>query len=297
MGSTAIPRLLVRWNFPEPHAEKTRDFMEQQVISNFLNSPGILGLGLIEGDSRPYFVGVDQSLTFQQKAALSQGIQQVISTTPPEFDSFNFRFAQHDIWIYKLSNGVILLVVAHKQLDNLAYTDAVDQLKETLTGDPQRTVATFRQLADQHPLNQSTAVPMGAVAPEESAALEEAVVPEQATAAGPWFEYIAILDQLTDATIEYLGKIVVANTWRTTCPDQTLFKRLQMDRGGHFSLVVDATGQAPAAISPEEHTLVQQWVEKFVQRCSMVIRGYSARVVSQCLTDSQRALLNLETAP
>lgn len=265
--------------------------MEQQVISNFLNLPGIVGLGLIDGHSRPYFVGVDQSLTFQQKAALSQGIQQVISTTPPEFDSFNFRFAQHDIWIYKLSNGVILLVVAHKQLDNLAYTDAVDQLKETLTGDPQHAVATFRQFVDQHPLNPPTAVPTASGVPQEPA------IPEQTAAAEPWLEYLTILNQLTDATIEYLGKIVVANTWRTTCPDQTLFKRLQMDRGGHFSLVVDATEQTPTALSPEERTLMQQWVEKFVQRCSMVIRGYSERVVNQCLTDPQRALLNLETAP
>ncbi len=296
MGSTAIPRLLVRWKFPEPHAEKTRDFMEQQVISNFLNSPGILGLGLIEGDSRPYFVGVDQALTFQQKSALSQGIQQVISTTPPAFDSFNFRFAQQDIWIYKLSNGVILLVVAHKQLDNLAYTDAVDQLKKTLTGDPQRTIATFRRLADQHLLTQPTG------AANASAEANEPVVPHEPPAPAPiapdsWSAYITVFNQLTDATTEYLGKIVVANTWRTTCPDQALLNRLQMDRGGHFSLAVEPTAQTSTAISPEERTLIQQWAEKFVQRCSLVIRGYSERVVSQCLNGPQRALLNLETAP
>ena len=67
--------------------------MEQQAILNFLNLPGIVGLGLIDDYSRPYFAGIGQSLNFQQKEALTQGIQQVISTTSADFESLDFKFS------------------------------------------------------------------------------------------------------------------------------------------------------------------------------------------------------------
>ncbi len=52
--------------------------MKQEVIEAFLNLPGVVGIGLMDGHSRPYFYGVDQNLNFQQKEALAHGIQQVI---------------------------------------------------------------------------------------------------------------------------------------------------------------------------------------------------------------------------
>ncbi|HEY9884968.1 MAG TPA: hypothetical protein V6C98_15290, partial [Thermosynechococcaceae cyanobacterium] len=67
--------------------------MKREVIQDFLNLPGIAGVALMDGRSRPYFCGIDQALNFQQKEALAQGILQVVETIPDSFDVFEFQFA------------------------------------------------------------------------------------------------------------------------------------------------------------------------------------------------------------
>ncbi|MBF2080006.1 MAG: hypothetical protein IGR76_16185, partial [Synechococcales cyanobacterium T60_A2020_003] len=89
--------------------------MNKEVVQDFLNLPGIAGIALMDGRSRPYFFGIDQALNFQQKETLALGIQQVIETTPADFEFFEFQFVGHQIHIYKLSHGIILLVIGHSK--------------------------------------------------------------------------------------------------------------------------------------------------------------------------------------
>ncbi|MGF1458683.1 MAG: hypothetical protein ACFBSG_06610 [Leptolyngbyaceae cyanobacterium] len=273
--------------------------MKQQVILNFLNLPGIVGLGLIDGHSRPYFSGIDRSLNFQQKEALTQGIQQVISTTPPGFESFDFRFAQKDAWIYKLSTGVILLVVTNSQLDTIVYNDTVNRLKETLESDPHSAVSTFRLLAGSTTLNHPNESPAPEPAPPESlttSASPEASALQSSIAASDqkqWEIYLITLNALTDATARYLGKIVVANTWRNTCPQSVDLKILQVDRSGHFSLSTESQVTAAMPVDDDIHSLINQWVHAFVKRCSMIIRDYREMVIDASLTSEQTQLFQL----
>ena len=121
--------------------------MKQEVIKDFLNLPGIAGVALMDGRSRPYFCGVDQTLNFQQKEALAQGILQVIETIPEGFESFKFQFAGHQVHIYKLDHGIILLVLTR---DNLVYSDyllTIKNLKAALREDIVNAIATFRLIA------------------------------------------------------------------------------------------------------------------------------------------------------
>jgi len=273
--------------------------MKKQVILNFLNLPGIVGLGLIDGHSRPYFSGIDRALNFQQKEALTQGIQQVVSTTPPGFESFDFRFAQRDAHIYQLGNGVILLVVTDEQLERASYETTVLDLKETLETDPHSAVSTFRLLAGSTTLNKpfesvatSATTPAASASPTPPAAAVSASTTTPAE--HPWRECLAALNVLTDATAQYLGKIVVANTWRNTRPDKKALSDLQIDRGGHFNLKADAAISSSDLISAEDYKMIHNWVAKFVQRCSMIIRDYPEMVLRQCLTDQQRAVLQIE---
>lgn len=269
--------------------------MKKQVILNFLNLPGIVGLGLMDGHSRPYFSGIDQTLNFQQKEALTQGIQQVISTTPAGFESFDFRFAHQSAHIYKLGNGVILLVVTDEQLDRPHYEDVVSQLKATLETDPHSAVSTFRLLAGSTTLNrplESSA--SDEASPTQSSVFEPPTSMAETSAEHPWQECLNALNVLTDATAQYLGKIVVANTWRNTRPDKEALNDLQIDRGGHFSLQANAATKSSDLMGAEDLQKIHDWVDKFIQRCSMIIRDYPEMVLRQGLTDQQRALLQIE---
>ncbi|MGJ3247876.1 MAG: hypothetical protein ACFE0I_17580 [Elainellaceae cyanobacterium] len=121
--------------------------MKREAVQDFLNLPGIVGVALVNGRSRPYFCGVDQTLNFQQKEALAQGIQQVVETTPDDFDVFEFQFSGHQVYIYKLDHGIILLALTNDQLVYSDYIQVVEKLKSGLQDDITNAIATFRLLA------------------------------------------------------------------------------------------------------------------------------------------------------
>jgi hypothetical protein len=121
--------------------------MKREVVQDFLNLPGIVGLALMDGRSRPYFYGIDQFLNFQQKEALAQGIRQVIATTPSDFNTFEFQFVGNQVHIYKLEKGLILLVMTDDDLIASDYIPAVKGLQATLKEDLNSAIATFRLFA------------------------------------------------------------------------------------------------------------------------------------------------------
>ena len=123
--------------------------MKQEVIQDFLNLPGIEGLALMDGRSRPYFCGVDQGLNFQQKQALVQGIQQVIDTTPATYQFFQFQFGNHQIYVHKLDHGLILLVMTANDLQYSTYQQNLTPLTDELQSDFPSAIANFRLVAGQ----------------------------------------------------------------------------------------------------------------------------------------------------
>lgn len=276
--------------------------MKQQVIQSFLNLPGIVGLALMDGRSRPYFCGIDQALNFQQKELLSEGIQQVLNTTPAGFKSFDFRFAHHDAHIYKLIEGVILLVLTDQHLDRVAYHQEVDALTQTLQDDPHSAVSTFRLLAESSTVNghsywhrttaaiadtpPSPAFPLPTPAPADP--------PTPPSADSDWEAVLSALNTLSDGTSRYLGKIVVANTWRSARPKDSLLPGLALDRNGHFSLTEVDSASEGRSLTPEERTHLYHWVVAFNERCTRIIRDFPEMVLQQCLSDHQRAALQLE---
>ncbi|MBC6420143.1 MAG: hypothetical protein GDA43_00480 [Hormoscilla sp. SP5CHS1] len=121
--------------------------MSPELVEDFLNLPGIAGVALMDRRSRPYFYGVDSTLNFQQKEALAQGIRQLCETTPDSFESFEFQFAAHQVYIYKLASGMILLVLTSSDLVYSDYLPDLQRLKAALIADLSTGVATFRLLA------------------------------------------------------------------------------------------------------------------------------------------------------
>lgn len=121
--------------------------MKRDVVRDFLNLPGIVGIALMDGRSRPFFLGIDQILNFQQKEALSQGIQQVIETTPTHFEFFEFQFSDHRAFIYKLANDLILLVLVNNALVYANFAPTLALLQKELQEDLSSAIANFRLTA------------------------------------------------------------------------------------------------------------------------------------------------------
>lgn len=126
--------------------------MKQEVIQDFLTVPGIAGIALIDGLSRPYFHGFGAHFDASQQNAIAQGIQQVLETTPDGFNSFEFQFDFYRIYLHKLKRGITLLVLTGNTLPQATYTQAVRQVLLELQLDREDPITAFQAIAAQIPL-------------------------------------------------------------------------------------------------------------------------------------------------
>ncbi len=266
--------------------------MKRQVIQTVLNLPGISGMALIDGRNRPFFLGTDISLNTQQQDALAQGIQQVVETTPAQFETFTFRFSTQLAHIYKLDEGLILLVLISDQMVLTEYRAALKALKETLVEEPHNAVPTFRLLAGCVTLG-SGSLPAAAPSaeptedPPEQGRPTIEVAPSQAGGQANVEGAIAALNHLSDGATQYLGKIIVVNTWKQARPPHPWLEAFEVQRDGHFSVRFD--GQT--RLTPDQHQGLKDWVAAFLSRGGRTIRNFQALVCDQTLTPEEHSLL------
>ena len=264
--------------------------MKQEAIQNFLNLPGLGGVALLNGRSRPYFHGFRQSLNANQRKALAQGVQQVIETTPADFESFEFCFSEHRVYVYKLDYGMTLLVVMHPSQVHVDYYARIEAVKDILKGAEDRAIATFQTLAAQSvPTNHlgfPTQSPITLIQPPDPTInLSNPTISLK--------EALTAINHFSKLAAQYLGTIVVINYWKTSCPEADWLKLFQVERSGE----VIFSGQAapdPSALTLEQQELLQAWVAAFIKRCSKVIRDFPKRARQIPLSDRQKTLLPSE---
>ncbi|WAL58645.1 hypothetical protein [Thermocoleostomius sinensis] len=276
--------------------------MKREIVQNFLNLPGIAGLALMGKRSRPYFYGVDRALNFQQKEVLTQGVQQIIDTTPANFETFEFQFSSHQVYLYKLDAGTSLLVVTTNCLTDI-YAPIVQQLKQELQQDMSTTLTTFRLLAGNHTLSgENYWKPSNARTSHSAATSAEQIDAEprssQTTtseAVGPqirWQEMIGAMNALSLFTAQYLGTVVVANYWKTTQPElEWLQGAITIERSAQLVYRPNSDLTGSSLLTPVQQETLQTWVAAFIDRCTKVIRDFPKTVRQRVLDTQQKQLL------
>ncbi len=357
--------------------------MSREVIQDFLNLTGVVGIALANRRMRPYFYGLD-SVMERTKEVLGQGILQVMENVPDGFESFEFHFAKSLVFVYKLSHGLVLLVMADRQLNLVEYRHGIKGIKHLVETDTYNTVATFKLLlgsVTQHSLpsaditgsnifgssgirptqtsptnNQSRrtatqsssnsyqtnrqntqsnnlsggtlgnqpkpAVTTGntsnkIIPPSEipypsnsqpnpnSAAYQRvpaaktappvvtpttpppSATPQIATAS--LGEILQAMNQLSQFTTQYLGKVVVANYWKSTRPDHEWLSKIEVDRNATLS----HPQQGTVRCNQSQQELVHEWLMAYIKRCKQVIRNFDTMICQDCLNEAQQKLLML----
>ena len=119
--------------------------MSREVIQDFLHLEGIVGIALTNRRMRPYFYGLDAVLD-KTKQALGQGVLQVVENVPEGCESFEFNFSGHVVFIYKLTHGLVLLVLTDNELKLVDYNRSITKIKYLIESDTYNTVANFKLL-------------------------------------------------------------------------------------------------------------------------------------------------------
>ena len=277
--------------------------MKREVVEDFLNLPGIAGIALIDRRSRPYFCGVDNTLNFQQKEALAQGLRQVVETTPDGFESFEFQFSDNQIFIYKLPDDMILLVLANLDLVFTNYAAALDHLRNELTTDTATAIATFRILAGSVTLSNQTYWSSNSGSASPSLPRSTPSRSPRSTRPGPGppppppttpsrvtlKELLQALNQLSLSTTQYLGKAVITNYWKSTRPDIEWLQNFEVSRTAELTLT--SSESLSEGVTPEQLKWIQTWVAAFIKRCIKVIRDFPALVDKSLKPEYKKLLL------
>lgn len=300
--------------------------MKKEVVEDFLNLPGIAGVALMDRRSRPYFCGVDHTLNFQQKEALAQGIRQVVETTPEGFESFEFQFTGHQVYIYKLAEGMILLVLTTQELIAADYLSALTELKTALEADVNTAIATFRLLAGSVTLSNQSYWRASSLAGRETSNWVNTSLNQGTETVSPDFanpqssnngaisvepplvipvesvnphsppsecvtlkELLAALNHLSQFTTQYLGTAVIYNYWKSSRPEQAWLQPFQINRNAEISYSGSLT--YASTIEPEEIQWVKGWVQAFIERCTKVIRDFPVLVEQTALDPHQKQIL------
>jgi hypothetical protein len=296
--------------------------MRREIIQDFLNVPGIAGLALMDGLSSPYFWGFElpHPAKFEpaQQKTVAQSIQQVLETTPEGFNSFEFQFGSHQVYLHKLNPGITLLVLTGNQVSRQTYTQAVRRLLIELQLSQADPIAEFRELASDIPLPSVVLSPVLSTAPlstncsgncsELSVSepkLEPRLEPKMELKPGNLAssslpnssnlpinlkDVLAAINELTQLTTQYLGTMVVSNYWKSTRPSIDWLNHFQIERSAQMTFSVQMPSERLPMLTAEQYRWLKAWVLAFIERCSQVIRDF-AKIVRQALSRPQIALL------
>jgi hypothetical protein len=100
-------------------------------------------------------------------------------------------------------------------------------------------------------------------------------------------ELVDEMNKLSRFAANYLGKMVVANYWRTSCPAIAWLQEFEVDRQAQIS----SSYQKMIVSDSEEHHQIQTWIRAFVSRCCQVIRNFDVMIQQDCLDVQQQNLL------
>jgi hypothetical protein len=231
--------------------------MNQEVIRDFLNVPGIVGIALLSGHSEPVFCSHNPTFAQGKQEALAQGILQVVETIPAEYETLEFHFAQHQIVLYRLSRDLIILVIKDHSQGNEKFLSAFQGLRSWVEANSAIAFEPFQ--ASTAPLPKLT-------------------------------DLIEALNHLSQFTTKYLGMAVIVNYLKSSRPTVEWMAQFQVSRSGQVSFVGELS-KLEQAVSAQEHEWFRSWVDQFIRRCAHAVRDYAALVEQTALTDAQKDLL------
>jgi hypothetical protein len=282
--------------------------MQQEVIQDFLNVPGIAGIALIAGSAPACFHGLGIEID-HARDAIAETIQQVLQTIPEGFHSFEFEFDLYRVYLHQLNQGKTLLVLTNRHLSRLTYSQAVQWLLIEWQVNDADPIAQFRSLTVEMPPLLNLPVPSSPLlsaspdssAPSSQSSIEQATQRPEAIAVqietlaaipSDLKDVLAAMNAMSRLAAQYLGTIVVANSWKVTRPlvDEWL-NHFQVERSAEITFSVQSPSEQLPILTANQYRYLQTWIVAFVERCSKIIRDFT-KIMQQALDQQQYNLLS-----
>lgn len=107
--------------------------MNQEVIRDFLNVPGIVGIALVSGQSEPVFWTQHPVFAKAGRNDFLKNLLQIVETIPPEYEVLEFRFTEYQIALSRLQPDLIVLAIKDSSLNSEQFISAFETLQSQIT--------------------------------------------------------------------------------------------------------------------------------------------------------------------
>lgn len=260
--------------------------MIEATIKNFLNLPGVIGLGiiLIQEQSKSYLCLKEQSVQWQVKEFLNHNFVHNILKNPDAFDCFEFPIHTNYVYTYKVSSQVTLLVLTSMGLAAIK-TIANLQLKTVLQKDVDRAIVIFQKLAKEFPLSRAIAQPI----PQPSQVCDgtQSVSFRQQEKISV-LELLNALNHLSKFTSTYMGRKSTIKYWDSTRPKQIeCLAYFQMNENAEFIF----TGNDTEIVNQMQHYWIRKWTSTFLRKTALILPNLPETIEQKCLSDREKFLI------
>lgn len=276
-------RSLLDINTKSTYVNPTEQVCEstKNIIQNFLNLPGVLGLGVVLLHEH-YFYFKDETLDRPEQQAVTKRIVQNIVKTPKEFDFFDFPVLGYYAYIYKINPDVTLLVLT--QLDLVAFKLlAAKQLKPVLQEDIEDTIAIFKLITKNFSENIADLTSVNTKVDILGDTYENALLERYFTIK----DLLDALNHLSRFISKYLGVKITENYWQLTRPNFDWLENFKIN----CSAEIIFSGLDTEYVSAWQNEWLKDWTAAFIKQCSQIIRDLSDMIDEKCLNEQEKRLL------
>lgn len=260
--------------------------MIETTIKNFLNLPGVIGLGiiLIQEQPKSYLCLKEQTIQWQVQEFLNYNFVQNILKNPDAFDCFDFPIHTHHVYTYQVSSQVILIVLTSIGLAAIK-TIANLQLKTVLKKDIEQTIEVFRKLAKEFPIARAIASPVSPAVQVCDGTKSMSLKQQEKIAV---LELLNALNHLSKFTSTYMGKKATIKYWDSTRPKQIdCLAYYQMNENAEFLF----TGNDTDIVNQMQHYWLRKWTSTFLRKTALILPNLPEIIAQKCLSDREKFLI------
>lgn len=254
--------------------------MNQQIIQDFWNLPGVLGVAIIRGQAEPYLYVKEQILD-RQKQALTQMILQAIAKAPENVEFFEFSVMGHHAYTYKLNPNLTLLVLTSTNIIVIKLM-AANHLTVAVQENIDTAITMFEVLTKKIPQARAFSTAKNAgyyhLGVNNNPPLEVKV-----TIA----ELVNALNHLTEFSSNYVGTKLTANYWQLSRPNFDWLDNFQINHSAKIAF----SGVITEPVSALQHQRVKEWTAAFIKRCSQIIQDLPTMIEQKGLDEREKRLL------
>lgn len=254
--------------------------MNQQIIQDFWNLPGVLGVALIQEEEKPYFY-VKERIVDWEKQALIKMISPNIAKTSKRIDFFEFQVMGYHAYAYKLNSNLTLVVLTPSEMVAVKLM-AANNLKIALLEDFETAIVTLELLPKNNQRNQVVSIAKTAKLEAEKASFNTPLEIKATTE-----ELLNALNHLSKFTSNYIGSKLTANYWQSTRPNFKWLENFQINHSAKIAFSGDLAEPASAV----QHLWVKEWTAAFIKRCSQIVQDLPTMIEQKGLDEQQKRLL------